>query len=133
MRRWMMTPVLIVSASLLAGGAANAQEKGQAGLTMGYPASVGLVWQPSDGFALRPEFSFSRTSIDSSLTGSGDTSSLGVGLSGLFYVGRWESLSAYVSPRFTYNRLSSESSGTVALPATTKTYSFTGSFGSQYA
>jgi hypothetical protein len=130
MTRWMMTSMLILTVSLLTSRAAHAQEKGQTGLTMGYPASVGMVWQASDGFALRPEFSFGTTSIDSSSAGLRDTTSLGVGLSGLFYVGRWESLSTYVSPRFVYNRLSIGPSG----PSTeSNTYSLTGSFGTQYA
>jgi opacity protein-like surface antigen len=89
-----------------------------------------MVWQPSDGFALRPEVSFSTTSIDSASTGLRDTTSLGVGLSGLFYVARWESLSTYVSPRFVYNRVTT---GPSALAAQTNTYSLIGSFGSQYA
>jgi hypothetical protein len=110
LHKWMMTPFLVVLVSLLIGRAANAQEKGQTGMTMGYPASVGLAWQPTDGFALRPELSFSTMSQDSSLTGLRNTSTLGVGLSGLFYVSKRESLSAYVSPRFVYNRLNSRPS-----------------------
>ena len=130
MKRWTMTSLLIVSVSLLNGRAVYAQEHGETGLTMGYPASVGLVWQPSDSFALRPEFSFATTSIDSSSTGLRDSNSLGVGLSGLFYVGKWESLSTYVSPRFVYNRLSTSPSGG---STQSNAYSVTGSFGTQYA
>jgi hypothetical protein len=126
-----MTLMLILAVSLLNSRAASAQEKGQTGLTMGYPASVGLVWQPSGSFALRPEFSFSTNSIDSDSSELRSATSLGVGLSGLLYVGRWESLSAYVSPRFVYNRLSND--GPTSLFPVTNTYSLTGSFGTQYA
>ena len=130
MQRWMMTLVLTLSVFLVTGRAANAQERGRTGLTMGYPASVGVVWQPSDGFALRPEISFSTTSIDSSSTGLRGTTSVGVGLSGLFYVAKWESLSTYVSPRFVYNRLSS---GESPLATNINSYALIGSFGTQYA
>jgi len=125
-----MTLMLILAVSLLNSRAASAQEKGQTGLTMGYPASVGLVWQPSGSFALRPEFAFATTSNDDSfLTSQRHTTSLGVGLSGLFYVGRWESLSTYVSPRFVYSRFSSGPD----VGSESNTYSLTGSFGTQYA
>lgn len=129
MPRW-MTPMLILTLSLLNGRAAEAQEKGQTGLTMGYPASVGLVWQPSDSVAVRPEFSFATSSNDSATTISRVATSLGVGLSGLFYVRRWDSLSAYVSPRFVYNHLTN---GPSSLAPVINTYSMTGSFGTQYA
>ena len=131
MMRTMMTIQLLVPAVwLLMGNAADAQEKGRTGLTMGYPASVGLVWHPSDAFALRPELSLSTVSSDSSMTGVRDGSSVGVGLSALFYVGRWDSLRAYVSPRFTFNRVRIDSFNDAG---PTKTYGWSGSFGTQYA
>jgi len=130
MQRSMTTLLLVLSVSLVISHAASAQERGRTGLTMGYPASVGVVWQPSDGFALRPEISFATTSIDSSTTGLRGTTSVGVGLSGLFYVAKWESLSTYVSPRFVYNRLSS---GESPLATDVNSYALIGSFGTQYA
>jgi hypothetical protein len=131
-QKWTM-PLLIVSVSLLASDGISAQEKGQTGMTMGYPASVGLVWQPSERLAVRPELSLSTTSIETSFTGTGRTSSVGVGLSGLFYVGKWDSLSAYVSPRFAYNLTSSDPIGTLAIATAANNYSLIGSFGTQYA
>jgi hypothetical protein len=130
MEKWMTTLFLVLSVSLMTSPAANAQERGRTGLTVGYPASVGVVWQPSDGFALRPEVSFSTTSVDSTSTGLRGTTSVGVGLSGLFYVARWESLSTYVSPRFVYNRLSS---GQSPFATNVNSYTLIGSFGTQYA
>jgi len=130
MQRWMMTLLLTLSVSLATGHAANAQERGRTGLTMGYPASVGVVWQPSGVFAVRPEVSFSTTSTDSASLGPRGTTSVGVGLSGLFYVAKWESLSTYVSPRFVYNRLSS---GQSPLATNINSYALIGSFGTQYA
>lgn len=45
-------------------------------------------------------------------------------------MGKWESLSTYLSPRFVYNRLST---GPSALATRANNYSITGSFGTQYA
>ena len=68
---------------------AVAQEKGQTGLTMGYPATIGLIWHIGDSAALRPEFSFSRTANEASSStvpsvGSSTGTGEGVALSGLF-------------------------------------------------
>src|SRR5258707_12879195 len=94
---------------MLAGGVANAQEKGQTGLTLGYPASVGVIFHLSDHVALRPEFSVSKsTTSDDASSPSGSTSTgtwaLGVGVSGLFYIKKRDNLREYLSPRFTYTR-----------------------------
>ena len=40
----------------------SAQEKGTVGLTMGYPASVGLLWHATERVAIRPAVTVSRTS-----------------------------------------------------------------------
>lgn len=132
----------------------NAQEKGRAGVTMGYPASVGFVFHVTDGVALRPELSFDKSSYDhsSSLLGTSFSSSsdhtvVGVGLSALFYVGRWDNLRTYVSPRITYTRATSTVDTPITFapitlfpistPATEKItnsyYSGAGSFGAQYS
>jgi hypothetical protein len=67
-----------------------------------------VIWNVADRFALRPELTFSVTTSDSSLgdiLGTGTASSnngfqIGAGLSALLYVGRWDELRTYVSPRF---------------------------------
>ncbi len=146
--------LLTLSWLLLTSAAASAQEKGQTGLTMAFPASVGLIWHVSDHVALRPEvsFSFSKASTDSStspVASSVDGSSFAVGLSGLFYLRKWEGLSTYVSPRFSYGRTSTTvtTSVTLSLPPgftggsisnspsenTSSIYSVSGSFGAQYS
>jgi hypothetical protein len=133
MRKMMTIQFLLLAVSLLMANPANAQEKGQTGVTMGYPASVGLVWHPSDAFALRPELSLSTSSFDSSSSGERDTSTIAIGLSGLFYLGKWESLSAYLSPRFTYSRLRLDGFSAGFPDNESKTYAWSGSFGTQYA
>jgi hypothetical protein len=104
---------------LLRAPSASAQDSGSVGLTMGYPSAVGLMWHVTEGFAIRPEVSFSTSEnpISTSLTLSGDSGSsssssgsrststgVGLGISGLFYIGKWDALRAYVAPRFVYSR-----------------------------
>ena len=43
-----------------------AQDAGKVGLTMGYPSSVGVIWNVAGRVALRPEITLSRMSGDSS-------------------------------------------------------------------
>ncbi len=144
--RWFA--VLVVSLVLVA-GTARAQEKGQTGVTFGYPASIGILWHPSASFALRPDFSFSISSNDSSGTnvmlGTTDSTSVGVGVTALFYVHTWDKLQAYVAPRFGYSRTrstsqSSSSSPVLSTPGATATsdgtgnaYSVSGLVGVQYS
>ena len=59
-----LVPVLAVTIAKPAVG----QEKGQVGLTVGYPASVGVVWHAVDRVAVRPEFTFTQISaVDSQM------------------------------------------------------------------
>jgi hypothetical protein len=78
---------------------------------------------------LRPDFSF-RQGANESLT----VLTMTVGVSGVVYVGKWDQLKAYVSPRFALQRDSS----TLVIPSTlapppTTTYIGAGSFGFQYS
>ena len=50
---------------LLAVADASAQDKGDTGITMGYPASVGFVFHVSDRFAIRPELNLNVSSAES--------------------------------------------------------------------
>lgn len=146
--------VMLSLLTLAVAGTAHAQEKGQAGLVIGYPASIGIVWQMSEHVAIRPDVSFSHSSSDSTnftsvgLTTSTSKSSgsgwaTSVGLSALFYVHRWDSLRAYVSPRFAYSRANSTTTndqtsmfaGTVSVvvDSVNATYTGVGSFGVQYS
>jgi hypothetical protein len=151
-------PALTLSLTLLTGAAARAQEKGRTGLTVAFPAAVGVIWHVTDRVALRPDVSFSWSSSSpdpasaSSFTSSGNGASVGVGLSGLFYVRKWEGLSAYVSPRFSYARNSTTLTTTISTvtlvgpgggldstlssvetEGTSSTYSLSGAFGAQYS
>ena len=88
-----------------------AAQSGQFGLSIGYPTSLGVLWQASTLVGIRPEFTFdlfNAESISVSRLGtsrfSTDTRLVGVGLSALFRVYREENLSLYVSPRYVHRR-----------------------------
>jgi hypothetical protein len=143
MRSTWLVPVL----TLMMAEPAFAQEKGQVGLTMGYPASVGIVWHAADRVALRPEFTFNRGTTDSLLTVSfgnqtqttqfsNTTTLVGTGVSGLFRLWKRDALSAFVTPRYTYSHVSATPSATTAAASTetaTASHGVSGSFGAQYA
>ena len=117
---------------------ARAQERGDAGITMGYPASAGFVYHIADRLAIRPEVSF--TFSDSSSEGEAtllttDASQIGTGVSAIVYLARYDKLRTYVSPRYTYTRAKSTSespfSGTSR--TTISAHTVAGTFGAQYA
>ena len=131
---------VLCAGTLVVASSAGAQEQGRVGLTMGYPAAVGVVWHVSDRVALRPEFTISTTSGEATssgttLTSTGDGWSAGAGLAALLYVRQWENVRAYLSPRMTYMRSSVDSgvaSGIGAASTSTNTvYSVSGSIGVQ--
>ena len=115
---------------------AAAQERGQTGITMGYPASIGVVHHVTNSIAVRPELSFSHTATETSsdFGGATDGWSLGTGISVLFYLKPIENVRTYVSPRFTFSRTSStaESDFTETSTSTGNAFSVSGSFGAQY-
>jgi hypothetical protein len=138
--------------------AAVAQEPPTIGIAMGYPASVGVLWHVTDTIALRPELSllknsgeltsvsvitFPGSSATSTTTSTTDSWQVGVGVSGLLYVRKWDELRAYVSPRFSYMRTSSKVTSITTSPfagvsspdfdSKSSTYLVSGSFGAQYA
>lgn len=138
-------------------GNASAQDDPRVGITMGYPASIGVVWHATDGIALRPEVGVSRSSGEftatSSISFGGSTITttslssnenwqVAVGLSALFYLSRHDALRTYVSPRWAYTRTSSTSSTSPSslsspspgVSSSTGSGNFvSGSFGAQYA
>lgn len=134
MKRVLFVLALLLSASL----PVAAQESGQVGIAMGYPASIGIIWHASDRVAIRPEFNFTHSSVEnSSETVSGLKSggwALGAGASALFYTSTHDKLRTYVSPRFAYARTTSTNSGSSVSTSdsTSNTYQFFGSFGAQY-
>lgn len=140
-----LASLIILAMIAIAGapGVARAQDAGKVGVTMGYPSSVGVIWQVADRVALRPEITLSRSMGDSSTSdlagvvpvSTDDSTGVGVGLGALFYVHRWEGLRTYVSPRFSYNRISTSASTTPSgstSESTTSAYLTSGSFGAQY-
>jgi hypothetical protein len=131
----------VLTCLLLTAGAASAQEKGQNGIAMGFPSSIGFMWHPSENIGLRPEVSFARISNDTNsgtFSSSGHTWNFTVGASGLFYFHKIESLRPYFSPRFTYGHATSTSDGASdvvngSTELTLNTYTTSGSIGVQYA
>jgi len=146
MTRTPLFAAMVVMASSLV----YAQDTPKAGVTMSAPTAIGVLWQVTDGFALRPEInvthstgessSSSSTGTSSSIT-SDDSTGVGVALSALVYVARKDALRTYISPKFTYSRTSSMASstttGSTVSPATsqstTSNYSTSGSLGAQYS
>ena len=126
---------------LVTAAPAAAQEKGQVGLVMGYPASVGVQFQASDGVAIRPEVTFSTASAKTSYTGdftepvsNSDGTAFGIGLKALFYLKKWDSLRAFVTPGFVYARSTTTNKySTNSTKSTSNNYQIVGSFGAQYA
>ena len=156
----MRTRSIALSVGLLAillAAPASGQERGQVGITMGYPASVGVVWHVADGVGIRPEISLVQTSTDVTAlttltftTPSGtqtqqitraefeaDSTTFGAGVSALLYLWKQEALSAFVTPRYAYTHGTSTTAGSGATLAptdiTTTNHFFSGSFGAQYA
>jgi Outer membrane protein beta-barrel domain len=122
-------PGLVLGMTLLGCAAAGAQEHGKVGVTMGYPASIGVIFHATDKVAIRPELSFAKNTTDSTTLNS-DNWIIGTGVSALFYLASHEHVHTYVSPRFTYTR----SSTSIQSSDTTSTsWGAIGSFGAQYS
>jgi hypothetical protein len=133
---------LMVMAVALAANLASAQDEPRVGVVMGYPASVGIIWHVTDGIALRPEISATRSTGDltattslSSTTSSNDNWQVLFGGSALFYLSKHEGLRTYLSPRWAYTRV--ESTSTTSPPTITSSSAssvqfVSGSFGAQY-
>lgn len=158
MRRLAMATMIVLGGAV----SASAQDAGKFGVTMGYPASIGVIWHVSNRIALRPEISLQQiattttstisittagsggvTSTSTTTTATNDQWFVGYGASALFYIKQWDALRAYVSPRFQYTHGSSSSSTTLntslpisTVPASTEftqnSYLYSGSFGAQY-
>jgi hypothetical protein len=145
---------LMFAVTVVGAPSAAAQDRGQAGIVMGYPPSIGIIWHVTDGVAIRPEVSFTRTTGDTTTVltvstfpaGTVTTTSqmstntswqIGVGVSALFYVGRWDALRTYLAPRVAYSKggfSSTVSNAPVgSFDGTTSSYSAAGSFGAQYS
>jgi hypothetical protein len=131
--------ILLTALSTLA----RAQDTRKVGITMAAPQSFGVLWHAGKKVAIRPELSFggsSASTLSSSLDIDGSGWNIGTGVSAIFYVGTYDHLRTYISPRFTYGHASSTSSSsslatvtTSELKTTTNAVGGAGSFGAQYA
>jgi hypothetical protein len=124
--------LMVILAMTLTARPSSAQDTGRVGLTMAFPAAVGVIWHATDGLAIRPDFTFSQTSRDEEVSFTASSASVGLGVSALFYVHRWDNLHAYLSPRFGYQRTSFTYPGSSPASLATNTYSGSGSFGAEY-
>jgi hypothetical protein len=111
---------------------ANAQNKGQLGLTVNNSGAFGVLWNVTNRFALQSDILFSRASFDVPLTTS-RSHMYTVGIKGLIYVHRWESLSVYIAPRLAVVRINSSTLISEGLgESLSTTYQYIGSTGLQY-
>jgi hypothetical protein len=110
---------------LAASGIAGAQEAGKAGISIGYPSAIGVLWHVTESIAIRPDFTFTHTSSDTN-SGWG----VGTDISALFYLKKYDNVRPYVSPRFSYTRTSNTSKpGNGIVAETTVKSSTTGGAG----
>lgn len=123
--------VLACLVVLLPSVSANAQDAAKTGVVMGYPASFGVIWHVNDSVAIRPEATFSWASFESLDSSQPNTSNwqVGVGASGLFYVGRHDNLRPYVSPQWRYSHAGSGNT----VSGSNNANQVNGMFGAQYA
>lgn len=121
---------LCVGLLVLVSSAAYAQDQRQIGVTLGYPASIGIVWHATDRIAVRPGISSSRSWSESisetpgtsvglnppvffsptlRTTTTTESWSIGVDLSVLVYVNKWDNVRTYLAPSYGDSRVSSSS------------------------
>jgi outer membrane protein W len=116
--------------ALFACGTARAQDHGDVGIAMAYPAAIGVIWHASPAVAVRPDFTFSTSHSEGSSVET-DSWSIGAGVSALFYVGSSDRVRPYVSPRVSYTRGSSEANAGT-FESSNRGWGFSGSFGAEY-
>jgi hypothetical protein len=132
---------LAALAAVFAVSSADAQDQKKIGITMAYPANVGVLLRVGDKVAVRPELSFTGGTSETSSTSfetESDSWTLNTGVSVLFYLKKYDDLRTYFTPRFTYAHGSSTSNatGSVVNPSVTSTLDgigFAGSFGAEYS
>ena len=125
----------------LAVTSAGAQDQSKIGITMAYPASVGLLWRVSDKVAVRPELSISGGASEtssSSFETESDAWTLNTGVSVLFYLNKYDDLRTYFTPRFTYAHGSSDTDATgfvtnTSATSTLNAIGLSGAFGAEYS
>lgn len=139
----MTTRVVWTLAVLMLGcdvSTARAQDDRRFGLTMGFPASVGVLWHVTDRLAIRPDIDVSRMTIRTERSSTlfpvpeeeeSTARSVRPGISALIYLARREELRLYISPRYSY--VSAETSQLDAEPSPeSSTHVVSGSFGAEH-
>src|SRR5688572_22734925 len=119
----------------LSTASAWAQDKGDAGLAISVPSTIGVIWHASDRLAIRPEvtFGFTETDGEGSLPDS-SSRNVTIAVSALLYTHRWDEFRLYVSPRFTYLHGTTSISSPVDLgDSKLSSWAAVGSIGGQYA
>ena len=104
---------------------------------MGYPAAISVVWHASDQIAIRPEITFAASSSSTTALGldlESDQFSVSPGVSALFYLAKWDAVRTYVSPKYSYQHISTSSTGPLAsVESTASAHSIAGSVGAEFA
>ena len=117
---------------------ASAQERGQVGVTMGYPAAIGLQWQITDRFAIRPDISFNFSHVETEsdffdATSESSGKNVIFGLSGIWYTRpEGENLRPYLTPRVAWIHTSSDDDDDDP-GLSDSSWAASGSFGLQYS
>ena len=96
----MTTRIAALLAALAVSTPAFAQQNRKAAIVAMSPGSIGVLLPTSDSIAIRPEFSFDKTSHDvpaGSTTTKFDSWDLGAGVSALFYMGKPDTFRTYWS------------------------------------
>lgn len=153
-RRTITMTTLIMMAGFARG--VSAQDPPRVGLSMGYPATIGVIWEVNERFALRPEIGVQRSSADQTdaisfglsagdsldtstivSTSTSDLTQVNAGLSALIYLSHHDALCTYVSPRWAYSRTSNSLHSTLSevrnFGSSASGQSLSGSFGARYA
>jgi hypothetical protein len=126
--------VLALCGSIHAQPVTQDEQDSKAGVLVMYPASAGFIYRLNNVLALRPDFSFSRTTSDytpspSQTTTRNEVNSLTFGFGALVYLHSWQTVRMYVSPRF---GLGWSTSGYPMSHSTGKTYSGSASLGAEH-
>lgn len=102
--------VAVCAALTLGASTASAQDAAKVGLTMSSGSTIGLQFPVGEQAAIRATIGFSRSTSDYEGTQfieeSISTTTLGPGASVLFYLKSWDATRLYVSPQYTFSRLS---------------------------
>jgi hypothetical protein len=133
---------IVVLLSAAAVRPAAAQPARTVGVTMGYPAGIGVLWHVSDRIALRPDVVVTRgttstttRSIGGATTGAQTDWTASGGLSALVTMRDIDRLRLYVVPRVAYVRAESSTDDTTGLGAfgsSTDGVLASGALGAQY-